>query len=245
MGVSNGGTEVWRMKTMSQKTVLVVEDERPIRDMLAFNLGRAGYEVQAVDDGREARTAIANRCPDVVLMDWMLPDVSGLELTRQLKRDPRTRTIPVIMVTALSDEDDRVTGLDAGADDYIVKPFSQRELLARIRAALRRGGVSDDEVLKVGELKLDAASHQVTIGDAAIALSPTEYRLLEFFMRHPGRVYSRSQLLDSVWGGNVYVEERTVDVHIRRLRKALTPFAYHKLIRTARGAGYCFSPREV
>lgn len=230
---------------MSQKTVLVVEDERPIRDMLAFNLGRAGYEVQAVDDGREARVAIADRCPDVVLMDWMLPDVSGLELTRQLKRDPRTRAIPVIMVTALSDEDDRVTGLDAGADDYIVKPFSQRELLARIRAALRRASVSDDEVLTVGELKLDAASHLVTVGAATIALSPTEYRLLEFFMRHPGRVYSRSQLLDSVWGGNVYVEERTVDVHIRRLRKALTPFGYHKLVRTARGAGYCFSPGEV
>ena len=229
---------------MSQKTVLVVEDERPIRDMLAFNLGRAGYEVQSVDDGRKARAAIANRCPDVVLMDWMLPDVSGLELTRQLKRDPRTREIPVIMVTALSDEDDRVTGLDAGADDYIVKPFSQRELLARIRAALRRGSGAGDEVLTVGELKLDAASHLVTVGEATIGLSPTEYRLLEFLMRHPGRVYSRAQLLDSVWGGNVYVEERTVDVHIRRLRKALTPFGYDKLIRTARGAGYRFSPKK-
>ncbi|WP_428101708.1 phosphate regulon transcriptional regulator PhoB [Candidatus Rariloculus sp.] len=230
---------------MSQKTVLVVEDERPIRDMLAFNLGRAGYEVQAVDDGREARAAIANRCPDVVLMDWMLPDVSGLEFTRQLKRDPRTREIPVIMVTALADEDDRVTGLDAGADDYIVKPFSQRELLARIRAALRRGTVSADEVVTVGQLKLNSASLQVTVGEEIIPLSRTEYRLLEFFMRHPGRVYSRSQLLDSVWGGNVYVEERTVDVHIRRLRKALTPSGYDKLIRTSRGAGYCFSPREV
>ena len=230
---------------MSRKTVLVVEDERPIRDMLAFNLGRAGYEVQAVDDGREARAAIANRRPDVVLMDWMLPDVSGLEFTRQLKRDPRTREIPVIMVTALADEDDRVTGLDAGADDYIVKPFSQRELLARIRAALRRGTVSADEVVAVGQLKLDSASLQVTVGEEAIALSRTEYRLLEFFMRHPGRVYSRSQLLDSVWGGNVYVEERTVDVHIRRLRKALMPSGYDRLIRTLRGAGYCFSPREV
>ena len=245
MPVSNGGTEVWWVEAMSQKTILVVEDERPIRDMLAFNLGRAGYDVEAADDGRQARSAIANRCPDVVLMDWMLPDVSGLELTRQLKRDPRTRTIPVIMVTALSDEDDRVTGLDAGADDYIVKPFSQRELLARVRAALRRGSASDDDVLTAGRLRLDAASHLVTVGEEAVSLSPTEYRLLEFFLRHPGRVYSRSQLLDSVWGGNVYVEERTVDVHIRRLRKALTPFGYDTLIRTARGAGYRFSPGRV
>ena len=230
---------------MSQKTVLVVEDERPIRDMLVFSLGRAGYDVQSVEDGREARAAIANRCPDVVLMDWMLPDISGLELTRQLKRDPQTREIPVIMVTARADEDDRVTGLDGGADDYILKPFSPRELLARIRAALRRGGASADEVVTVGQLKLDAASHQVTVGEAEISFGPTEYRLLEFFMRHPDRVYSRSQLLDRVWGGNVYVEERTVDVHIRRLRKALTPFSYDKLIRTVRGAGYRFSPREV
>jgi two-component system phosphate regulon response regulator PhoB len=229
---------------MSQKRILVVEDERPIREMLAFNLGRAGYDVQPAADGREARAAIADHYPDIVLMDWMLPDISGLELTRQLKRDPETREIPIIMVTARVEEQDRVNGLDGGADDYIVKPFSPRELLARIRAALRRG-VGDDEVVEAGQLRLDAASHQVKVGDAEISLGPTEYRLLEFFMRHPDRVYSRTQLLDRVWGGNVYVEERTVDVHIRRLRKALTPYDYDKLIRTVRGAGYRFSPGEV
>jgi two-component system phosphate regulon response regulator PhoB len=230
---------------MSQKRILVVEDERPIREMLAFNLGRAGYEVQPAADGREARAAIADHYPDIVLMDWMLPDISGLELTRQLKRDPETREIPIIMVTARVEEQDRVNGLDGGADDYIVKPFSPRELLARIRAALRRGGGGDDEVVEAGQLRLDGASHQVKVGDAEISLGPTEYRLLEFFMRHPDRVYSRAQLLDRVWGGNVYVEERTVDVHIRRLRKALTPYDYDRLIRTVRGAGYRFSPGEV
>jgi len=230
---------------MTQKRVLVVEDERPIREMLAFNLGRAGYDVQPAADGREARAAIADQFPDIVLMDWMLPDISGLELTRQLKRDPHTREIPIIMVTARTEEHDRVTGLDGGADDYIVKPFSPRELLARIRAALRKGGGAEDEVISAGQLTLDGASHQVRVGEAEIALGPTEYRLLEFFMRHTDRVYSRAQLLDRVWGGNVYVEERTVDVHIRRLRKALTPYGYDKFIRTVRGAGYRFSPGEA
>jgi two-component system phosphate regulon response regulator PhoB len=230
---------------MAQKKILVVEDERAIREMLAFNLGRAGYEVRPAGDGREARAAIADGQPDLVLMDWMLPDVSGLELTRQLKRDPHTREIPVIMLTARVEEDDRVAGLDGGADDYIVKPFSQRELLARIRAALRRTVVAEGEVVTVGQLKLDAASHQVTVDGAEIPLGPTEYRLLEFFMHHPDRVYSRAQLLDRVWGGNVYVEERTVDVHIRRLRKALTPYGYDRLIRTVRGAGYRFSPGQT
>jgi two-component system phosphate regulon response regulator PhoB len=230
---------------MTQKTIMVVEDERPIREMLEFNLARAGYKVQPVADGREARAAIADRYPDVILMDWMLPDISGLELTRQLKRDPQTREIPVIMVTARVEEDDRVTGLDGGADDYIVKPFLARELLARIRAALRRSTAAEDEVVTVGELRLDSASHEVTVGKAAIALGPTEYRLLEFFMLHPDRVYSRAQLLDRVWGPNVYVEERTVDVHIRRLRKALSPQGYDKLIRTVRGSGYRFAPSSA
>jgi two-component system phosphate regulon response regulator PhoB len=162
-----------------------------------------------------------------------------------LKRDPHTREIPVIMLTARVEEDDRVAGLDGGADDYIVKPFSQRELLARIRAALRRSTVAEGEVVNVGQLKLDAASHQVTVDTTEIALGPTEYRLLEFFMHHPDRVYSRAQLLDRVWGGNVYVEERTVDVHIRRLRKALTSSGYDRLIRTVRGAGYRFSPGQT
>ncbi|HEY5667491.1 MAG TPA: phosphate regulon transcriptional regulator PhoB [Gammaproteobacteria bacterium] len=230
---------------MTRKTVLVVEDERSIREMLAFNLNRAGYAVERACDGREARAAIADSYPDVVLMDWMLPDISGLELTRQLKRDPNTREIPVIMVTARAEEDDRVTGLDGGADDYIVKPFSPRELLARIRAALRRTPAAGDEVVSFGELCLDSASHEVRVGKDEIQVGPTEYRLLEFFMQHPERVYSRAQLLDRVWGGNVYVEERTVDVHIRRLRKALTPSGYDKTIRTVRGAGYRFSPGVV
>jgi two-component system phosphate regulon response regulator PhoB len=230
---------------MTQKKILVVEDERSIRDMLAFNLGRAGYAVQGAADGRAARASIADGYPDVVLMDWMLPDISGLELTRQLKRDPDTRDIPVIMVTARAEENDRVTGLDGGADDYIVKPFSPRELLARIRAALRRTAAGEDEVVSCGQLTLDSASHEVKVGDAEIAFGPTEYRLLEFFMLHPDRVYSRTQLLDRVWGGNVYVEERTVDVHIRRLRKALTPYGYDRLIRTVRGAGYRFSPGSI
>jgi len=227
---------------MTQKKVLVVEDERAIREMLAFNLGRAGYDVRGASDGREARAAIVDGQPDLIVMDWMLPDVSGLELTRQLKRDAETREIPIIMLTARAEEDDRVAGLDGGADDYIVKPFSTRELLARIRAALRRSTVAEGEVVRVGDLKLDAASHQVTVATAEVALGPTEYRLLEFFMNHPDRVYSRAQLLDRVWGGNVYVEERTVDVHIRRLRKALTPSGHDTLIRTVRGAGYRFSP---
>jgi two-component system phosphate regulon response regulator PhoB len=229
---------------MTQKKILVVEDERAIRDMLAFNLGRAGYEVP-VSDAREARAAIADAQPDLVVMDWMLPDVSGLELTRQLKRDTGTREIPIIMLTARAEEDDRVAGLDGGADDYVVKPFSPRELLARIRAALRRSTAAEGEVVSAGDLKLDAASHRVTGGGIEVPLGPTEYRLLEFFMNHPDRVYSRAQLLDRVWGGNVYVEERTVDVHIRRLRKALTPHGYDRFIRTVRGAGYRFSPQQA
>lgn len=230
---------------MAHTTVLIVEDEAAIRNMLAFSLGRAGYEVLPAGSGREARACIADRYPDVVLMDWMLPDVSGLELTRQLKRDPETREIPVIMLTARVEEDDRVAGLEGGADDYVTKPFSPRELLARIKAVLRRGARAEDEVVTAGELKLDSASHRVTVGESEIPLGPTEYRLLHFFMHHPDRVYSRAQLLDRVWGGTVYVEERTVDVHIRRLRKALTLHGYDKLVQTVRGAGYRFSPREA
>ena len=232
-------------KDMLHIRVLVVEDEVAIRDMLAFNLGRAGYEVLPAGSGSEARASIADRYPDVVLMDWMLPDVSGLELTRQLKRDPETREIPVIMLTARVEEDSRVAALEGGADDYITKPFSPRELLARIKAVLRRGSPAKDEVVIVENLKLDARSHRVSVNDTDVALGPTEYRLLRFFMHHPDRVFSRAQLLDRVWGGNVYVEERTVDVHIRRLRKALTPCGYDKLIQTVRGAGYKFSLHEA
>jgi len=227
---------------MTEKKVLVVEDEEPIRDLLRFRLSRAGYAVVPAATGAEARAAIADARPDVIVMDWMLPDVSGLELTRELKRDPTTREIPIIMVTARAQEDDRVAGLEGGADDYVVKPFSPRELLARIKAVMRRGAVEDDEVLTAGRLVLDPASHRVTVDGDEVTLAPMEFRLLKFFMEHPDRVYSRAQVLDRVWGGNVYIEERTVDVHIRRLRQALTPFGYDRLIRTVRGAGYAFSP---
>ena len=229
---------------MRQK-ILVVEDEAAIRDMLAFNLGRAGYKVLSAATGMQARTSMVDQYPDVVLMDWMLPDISGLELTRQLKRDPETREIPVIMLTARAQEDDRVAGLEGGADDYITKPFSPRELLARIKVVLRRGAAFQDEVVSAGRLTLNTASHRVSVDDEEIKLGPTEYRILHFFMHHPDRVYTRTQLLDRIWGGNVYVAERTVDVHIRRLRKALTESGYDKLVQTVRGAGYRFSPREA
>jgi len=223
------------------KTVLVVEDEQPIRDMLEFNLDRAGYCVRLAGSGSEARAAIADAYPDVILMDWMLPDISGLELTRQLKRDANSKEIPIIMLTARVSEDDRVAGLDGGADDYITKPFSARELQSRIKAVLRRFSPDAEELLTVNDLSIDRLAHRVTAAGNQINLGPTEYRLLEFFMSHAERVYSRTQLLDRVWGGNVYVEERTVDVHIRRLRKALSANQHDRYIQTVRGSGYRFS----
>ena len=227
---------------MTAKQILIVEDEKPIRDMIGFGLRRAGFEVREAEDCQGARVEVANRLPDLVLVDWMLPDMSGLELTRLLKKDPATREVPVIMLTARAEEEDKIRGLEAGADDYVTKPFSPRELLARIKTVLRRGAPDEDEeVLVAGGLKLNSASHRVTAGEETVGLGPTEYRLLKFFMSHPDRVYSRGQLLDRVWGGNVYVEERTVDVHIRRLRKALEPSGCDRLIQTVRGAGYRFS----
>jgi two-component system, OmpR family, phosphate regulon response regulator PhoB len=229
---------------MSGKQILIVEDERPIREMIAFGLRRHGFEVREAADVSAARASIADRRPDLVLVDWMLPDMSGLELTRALKRDKDTQELPIIMLTARAEEQDKVLGLDGGADDYVTKPFSPRELLARINAVLRRTPHGNqDEVIEAEGLVLDAASHRVTAGDRTVQLGPTEYRLLSFFMTHPERVYSRAQLLDRVWGGNVYVEERTVDVHIRRLRKALETFDYDRFIQTVRGSGYRFSTR--
>jgi len=231
---------------MTAKQILVVEDEKPIRDMIAFGLRRNGFEVREAEDCSTARTSMADRRPDLVLIDWMLPDMSGLELTRAIKRDKETREVPVIMLTARADEHDKVTGLEGGADDYLTKPFSPRELLARINAVLRRSSpASDEEPLDAGGLVLDAIGHRVMAGEQEVQLGPTEYRLLAFFMTHAERVYSRSQLLDRVWGGNVYVEERTVDVHIRRLRKALEPFGFDRYIQTVRGAGYRFSIRSA
>jgi two-component system phosphate regulon response regulator PhoB len=227
---------------MTPKQILIVEVERPIREMIAFGLRRAGFEVSEAEDSQAARSALANRRPDLLLVDWMLPDTSGLELTRSLKRDRNLRDLPIIMLTARAAEADKVTGLDGGADDYLTKPFSPRELLARVNALLRRvSGPTDGEPIVRGALTLDRASHRVSAADRPVALGPTEYRLLEFFMLHPDRVYSREQLLDRVWGGNVYVEERTIDVHIRRLRKALEECKCDQLIQTVRGAGYRFS----
>jgi two-component system, OmpR family, phosphate regulon response regulator PhoB len=227
---------------MAARQILIVEDEKPIRDMIAFGLNRAGFETSEAQDCRSARVRIADRRPDLVLVDWMLPDMSGLELTRQLKKDEATRELPVIMLTARTEEEDKIRGLEGGADDYITKPFSPRELLARIKAVLRRKGLGEDEeILNAGGLVLNTASHRVVAGEEHVPLGPTEYRLLKFFMGHPDRVYSRGQLLDRVWGGNVYIEERTVDVHIRRLRKALESSTCDRFIQTVRGAGYRFS----
>jgi two-component system phosphate regulon response regulator PhoB len=212
--------------------------------MVMFALAGAGYDVREAADAREAQALIAERLPDLVLLDWMLPGISGIDFARRLKREELTRELPVIMLTARAEEEDKVHGLESGADDYITKPFSPRELVARIRAVMRRGGPGmDDEILRANGLSLDLASHRVSVGEALVDIGPTEYRLLEFFMSHPERVYSRSQLLDRVWGSNVYVEERTVDVHIRRLRKVLEPHGYDALIQTVRGSGYRFSTR--
>lgn len=227
---------------MTEKCVLIVEDEDAIREMTAFGLKRAGFDTQEAADVASARRSIADRVPDLILLDWMLPDVSGVEFARSLKRDDTTRDVPIIMLTARSDEDDKVRGLDSGVDDYITKPFSSRELAARIKAVLRRvSPEGEGDVIEVGGLVLNAASHRVTGDGRTIDLGPTEFRLLKFFMGHPERVFTRGQLLDRVWGGNVYVEERTVDVHIRRLRKALSECGYDAHIQTVRGAGYRFS----
>ncbi|HVI25106.1 MAG TPA: phosphate regulon transcriptional regulator PhoB [Xanthomonadaceae bacterium] len=229
-----------------QKRILIVDDEPAIRDMVAFALRRDDYETVHAGDGREAQEAIAERVPDLILLDWMLPGSSGLELARRWRRDALTREVPIIMLTARGEEDDRVGGLEAGVDDYVVKPFSARELLARIRAVLRRAREDDaDGSVRVGRLRIDGAAHRVYAemedGEQPLTLGPTEYRLLHFFMTHAERVYTRAQLLDHVWGGSVYVEERTVDVHIRRLRKALEPAGVEGMVQTVRGAGYRFS----
>jgi two-component system phosphate regulon response regulator PhoB len=226
---------------MAARRILVVEDEDAIRQMIAFNLARAGFEVSEAENCQSARTSIADQRPDLLLVDWMLPDATGLELTRSLRRDAANRNLPIIMLTARAEERDKITGLDGGADDYITKPFSPRELLARVGALLRRSAPSEDEPITAGQLQLNPVSHRVTFGSAEIVLGPTEYRLLKFLMSNPERVYSRGQLLDYVWGQNVYVEERTVDVHVRRLRKALEPFGVDQYVQTVRGAGYRFS----
>lgn len=225
-----------------KKTVLIVEDEAGIREMIAFVLRRADFEPMLAEDTREAQQRIMEQVPDVILLDWMLPGMSGVDYARRLRREDLTRDIPIIMLTARGEEDDRVHGLEVGADDYLIKPFSNRELIARLRAVLRRSGqFGDSEVVELGELRIDTASHRIHAAGKPVNMGPTEYRLIHFFMTHPERVYSRSQLLDHVWGGNVYVEERTVDVHIRRLRKSLSDQGCERYIQTVRGAGYRFS----
>jgi two-component system phosphate regulon response regulator PhoB len=226
---------------MAARKVLIVEDEAPIRQMIAFSLTRAGFEVDEAADCSSARVRIADGRPDLVLVDWMLPDASGLELTRSLRRDEASSGLPIIMLTARAEERDKVTGLEGGADDYITKPFSARELIARINALLRRAVPDEDIVLEAGDLHLDPASHRVRVGAREVDLGPTEYRLLKFLLENPERVFSRGQLLDRVWGSNVYVEERTVDVHVRRLRQALEPYGADKYVQTVRGAGYRLS----
>ncbi|MEJ2478558.1 MAG: phosphate regulon transcriptional regulator PhoB [Acidihalobacter sp.] len=229
---------------MSGNDILLVEDEPAIREMVSFALGRAGLQVREAEDVTEAQSLLADKLPDLVLLDWMLPGVSGIDFARRLKREEYTRELPIIMLTARSDEDDKVGGLEAGVDDYVIKPFSPRELVARIRAVLRRARPeSADERLSVDELLLDPSSHRVLARGSQLEMGPTEFRLLQFFMSHPERVYSREQLLDRVWGRNAYVEERTVDVHILRLRKVLGPYGYDRMVQTVRGAGYRFSPK--
>ncbi|MEO6518121.1 MAG: phosphate regulon transcriptional regulator PhoB [Pseudoxanthomonas sp.] len=225
-----------------QKHILIVDDEPAIRDMVAFALRKGDFEPVHAGDAREAQNAIADRVPDLILLDWMLPGTSGLELARRWRKDAMTRDVPIIMLTARGEEHDRVGGLDAGVDDYVVKPFSSRELLARIRAVMRRSRDDDEDgSIAVGGLRIDGAAHRVFAGVSPVSIGPTEYRLLHFFMTHPERVYSRTQLLDHVWGGSVYVEERTVDVHIRRLRKTLEPHGVETMVQTVRGSGYRFS----
>jgi len=220
-------------------TVLVVEDEPQIQELIAINLEHLGHKVLRAASAEEAESLIRAALPDVLVLDWMLPGESGLAFARRLRGDERTRELPILMLTARAMEQDKISGLEAGADDYLTKPFSPRELAARIKAVLRRRApeLSGDAV-EVEGLRLDPASRRVTAGEHRLTLSPAEFRLLHFLLTHPGRVYSRTQLLDQVWGDHVYIEERTVDVHIRRLRKALEPSGHDKLIDTVRGAGY-------
>ncbi|WP_106476826.1 phosphate regulon transcriptional regulator PhoB [Phytohalomonas tamaricis] len=225
------------------KTVLIIDDEPAIREMIAIALEMADFNVLEAGNAQQGHALIVDEKPDMILLDWMLPGTSGIELAHRLKREETTREIPIILLTAKGEEDNKIQGLESGADDYITKPFSPRELVARLKAVLRRTTPKGiEETVEVMGLALDPASHRVTAHGQALDIGPTEYRLLQFFMTHQERAYTRTQLLDQVWGGNVYVEERTVDVHIRRLRKALGDDHQH-LVQTVRGTGYRFSIR--
>ena len=225
--------------SLAKPTILVVEDEAPLLTLLRYNLEKQGFRVEEAADGQEALLRVAETKPDLIVLDWMLPALSGLEVCRQIRRRPNTRDLPIIMVTARSEDQDAVRALDTGADDYISKPFAMDALLARIRALLRRSGaVPVKGRVSYRDLVMDQDAHRVTRGPRSLHLGPTEYRLLEFFLQHPGRVFSREQLLDAVWGRDIHVEPRTVDVHIRRLRKAVNGEAEADIIRTVRSAGY-------
>ena len=219
--------------------ILIVEDEAALVTLLRYNLEREGFDVSEARDGDEALVVIEESPPDLILLDWMLPLTSGIEVCRQIRRKPETRSTPIIMLTARGEEADKVRGLDSGVDDYVTKPFSPAELLARIRALLRRANpVPGDETLRCGDIRMDLAAHKVYRGDRGVHLGPTEFRLLRYLIEHQGRVFSREQLLDAVWGRDVFVEARTVDVHIRRLRKALNSGGEEDFVRTVRAAGY-------
>ena len=230
---------------MSQPLIMVVEDEAAISTLLEYNLAREGYDVRVAADGEEGLLRIEEDGPDLVVLDWMLPKISGIEVCRRLRSKPETRNVPVIMLTARSEEADRVRGLDTGADDYLTKPFSMSELSARIKAVLRRiRPALLDEAVTYGDIILDRAAHRVRRGDSEIHLGPTEFRLLDHLIQHPGRVFSREQLLNAVWGSDVFVEARTVDVHVGRLRKALNQHGHNDPIRTVRSAGYALDMAE-
>lgn len=227
---------------MSDKTILVVDDELAIREMINTALDVAGFKCIQAANAQEAHSKIIDYRPDLVLLDWMMPGTTGIELVRRLKRDELTATVPIIMLTAKVTEDNMVQGLEVGADDYVTKPFSPRELIARIKSLLRRTDPSiEEDSLTVGKLVFDSVSHRVSINGEPVSMGPTEFKLLHFFITHQERVYSRDQILDHVWGGNVYMDERTVDVHIRRLRKAIALDGHDRFIQTVRGAGYRFS----
>jgi len=231
------------VKSMKGK-ILIVEDEAAIREMLGYTLMKNGYAFEEAADVEQAEEIISRDKPDLILLDWMLPGISGVDYARRLRNNPETKSIPIIMLTARSEESDKIRALDTGADDYITKPFSTKELLARIRAVLRRSDQDHTKgLIQVEGLTLDPETYRVTANEENIEISPTEFRLLQFFITHPERVYSRTQLLDQVWGQNVYVEERTVDVHIRRLRQTLAPYNYDKFIQTVRSVGYRFSQK--
>ena len=227
---------------MNTIKILVVDDEAPIRMMLRQALVRYGFEVMEAVDGQDALNQIADSMPDLLLLDWMMPGITGINLAHKLRHDAATRELPIIMLTAKTDEDDRVKGLEWGADDFVSKPFSPRELIARINAVLRRSNPAEaDGVIEQGQLRLDASSHRVMAGDQQIELGPTEFKLLRFFMNNPDKVFSRNQLLDRVWSQGSFIEDRTVDVHIRRLRKVLEPHEIEGYLQTVRGTGYRFS----